>query len=216
MRFILIWTLIFLASCSNFNGDDQNGHQLYSKGLTVDEVFFDQSAEMLASTWLLRSGQDFLSTSAQNNLKKFIGKWREIRSKIAEICGISLALSAEDKHAIQEIKLNEQLDNDEKKKHIKAILGQLLSARRKVIKGCKNHKANLLAPFGDLSSSLQSACLINFKSDEELAGAPTKKARAWQRVNTLTADEKARLNKRLESSECEAALAEKPESASLN
>ncbi len=174
--------------------------------LTIDDVLFDQNAEMLSFVWLLRSGHDFLSETAMANLKKFINARSTLRKGMMGICGVAPSLSVKDKATVSSIKSDSALDNSEKKSRIKALLNDRMQKNSNVISTCRSERKDELAPYFTQRESLKSSCLIIFKPDQEIAGLPTKKARAWQRVKTLTNEEKAALNKKLESRECNDAL----------
>lgn len=203
MRIILSMALISLASCFLPDStDDQKKRKATPQGITVDDVLFDQSAEMLGTIWLLRSGQDFLSAAAQENLKKYIEKRGELRTQMMSICGVKPALSDDDKKTIGTIKTDTVLGNDEKKAKIKSLLNARMETNQRAIDSCKKDKADSLMPYSAETAALKVACMIQFKPDDELAGLPTKKARAWQRMKTLTNDEKVQITKKLESREC--------------
>ena len=199
---ILIILTFFLASCLEDALAEQNGSVVKGSSLSIDDVLFDQSAEALGSLWLLRSGQDFLSEKAQANLKEFMAKRIAIRKQMMNICGLKPALSEDDKEAIARIKGDKNLENNDKKSRIKALLNERMKERSQAINGCRRDKKVLLEPYVNQRNILKAACLISFKPDEEIAGHPTKKARAWQRIKTLTNEEKFALNKQLESTTC--------------
>lgn len=210
MRLLILSIALFLlGSCLKETTAGQNNRVVKESSLTIDDVLFDQSAEMLGSAWLLRSGQAFLSDAAQVNLKKFMEKSSSLRKQMMSICGIAPTLGDADKIAIDKIKNDQNMENGDKKSKIKDLLNARMQESSKAISLCRSEKKAELKPYIDLRNELKSDCLIKFKPYEEIAGLPTKKARAWQQVKTLTNEEKAELNKKLEAHTCTEALAMK-------
>jgi hypothetical protein len=207
MRLLTIIAMLSLSSClPDTFSENKIGNVLREGALTVDDVLFDQGAELLASVWLLRSGQDFLSEHAQTNLKQFVERRTELRKRMMEICGKPNTLNDDDKSAIAQIRSDKKLDNSEKKLRIKTLLNDRMTKSSAAIDNCRKEKKTELRPPLEKRDHLKDACMIAFKPDQEIAGRATKKARAWQRVQTLTEEEKYELNRKLESKECLNAL----------
>jgi hypothetical protein len=129
-------------------------------------------------------------------------KHADLRRHMMDICGLAPTLGDKDKAAIARIKNDQNLENGDKKAKIKALLNERMKESSLAISTCRKNKKDELRPYLEQRVDLKSACLISFKPDEELAGHPTKKARAWQRVKTLSNEERITLNRQLESRTC--------------
>lgn len=144
---------------------------------------------------------DFLSAEAKDNLKKLKDKKHEIKTKMMEVCGITPALSDDNRAAIKKIREDASLKKAEKRAKIKEILKPLraqMKANRKALKECKEKQKDALKPLVDQKQALMEAC---FGVKEH------KKLYAKRMLRNLSEAKKKELNAKLVSTECTNALA---------